>query len=295
MKSRFFILLTYFLLLNTNFSYGQFQKVEHDIVFKSKIDNPINIEVIDRGDKFSFKAFNRSFYSYQLELKISDIINLTPEYVTRTFLLMPGRNNLLTLNLKDKEKRASYKYTIKYIIGVPSKNVDFEYPYLIPVIKPFKLCSKFNDSNTYISDCFKLSKGDTIFNMRKGYVSAVPNMFHDADRISDKKSLEIVHKDGTIMIYSNINPDLLFVKPGSAVYPGQPLGIINNDLAFNVFLYMNKGNGKLKRLNINYSIDYNKTEQFSKGMINSIIHPVDIINKEMTKRELRKYNKNQLY
>jgi hypothetical protein len=148
------------------------------------------------------------------------------------------------------------------------------------------------DVNTILRDCFKINQGDTIYNMRKGDVAAVPNMYYDADRISSGKSLEIIHRDGTIMIYENIDPDQVFIKAGQTIYPGQPLGAISVDSILKVYLYMIQKDGNLKQLSIKYLVGANKVESFSKNLKNVIVkHPTEIITREMSKREIKKFEK----
>ncbi len=128
--------------------------------------------------------------------------------------------------------------------------------------------------------------------MRKGKIVAVPNMFYDADRISNNPSLEIMHKDGTIMIYENLDPNKLFVKAGSIVYPGQQLGIIDDISILEVYLYMIDTDNQIKRLNINYYVSKNKIEIFSDSFKKiRIENPNEIIIKEMSKREIKKTRK----
>ena len=67
MRIRNIILFVFLITLYINCIYGQHpNKVEQTILFSSKIDNPIKIEVLDKGDKLQFYAHNRSYYSYQL-------------------------------------------------------------------------------------------------------------------------------------------------------------------------------------------------------------------------------------
>ncbi len=284
--------------LNNICIYGQYpEKVEQISVFSSKINNPIKIEVKKKGDSFQFYARNRSFYSYRIKLDFQEIYNLIPILAYREFEVPPGTNYLFSLNLEDNDRIPNYRYSVSYSIGVPGKKVEKEYPYLIPLstYNSFKLFASIDDSNIFFKDHFKINVGDTVLSMRKGYVAAVPDMYHDADRISRHESLEIIHEDGTIMIYENIKPDSVFVEPGSTVYPAQPLGIINEELFLIVYLYMIRKDGKLEKMNINYYISEDRIELFSKNMENTAIkHPVEIITKEMTRREIKKIDKTDI-
>ncbi len=295
MKSRQLILIIVLILLNIHFSFGQYQKVEQDIYFQSKMDNPIDIDVIKQEDKYLFYANNRSFYPYRIIIHFDQLFNLLPELVNRDFVIFPGRSCLFSLFTKNKEMGSAFRYNFTSKIGIPSNNVNFEYPYLFPIGegKSVKLGCYLGDSSVYIQDCFRLHEGDTIFNMRKGDVVAVPNMFHNADRISNSQSLEIMHKDGTVMIYENIDPSHVFVNLGAKVYPGQPLGIVNGNLNLEVYLCLIQNDGRIKKMGIKYFINISRVEPFSEHFNDLIAsHPIEIVAKEMSKREIRLYLKN---
>jgi hypothetical protein len=285
------------LLLTGHFKLiAQFQKIEQSTYFQSRIDNPIKVEVFDRNGKYQFVAYNRSLYPYQLELNFKAVSNLRPSLTSGTYVLMPGRTNLITLSIVDNERSCRYDYSVKYRIGLPSENVDFDFPYLIPVNKNFELFYDFHDSTKYFIDCFKMTRGDTVFNMRKGYITAVPKMYHSTDRISNDSALEILHDDGTIMIYKNIEPDSLFVKAGQMVFPMQALGVINCKEVLELGLFMIEANGRTRNLKINYCISENSTKKFSSTLMGkTIVHPRKIITLEMTKRNKKRYQKKTLY
>ena len=129
--------------------------------------------------------------------------------------------------------------------------------------------------------------------MRKGYIAAVPDMFHEADRLSGRKSMEIIHKDNSIMIYENIDPDHVLVKPGSTVYPGQPLGLAGENPVLEVYLYEIKKDNSVEKLDIDYAVDETKTCKFKDISENlKVNHPLKIITREMTKAEIRNLKKN---
>ena len=167
MKAKQFFLIIGFVFLNISYSYGQYQTVEQYIYFKSKMDSPIAIDVINQDDKYIFYADNRSFYSYQIQIHFDQLFNLIPELVNRDFEVLPGRSCLFTLSVKNKEMKSTFAYSFSSKIGIPRGNADFEFPYLFPIGdgKPVELFYYLSDSIIYIRDCFKLNEGDTVFNM----------------------------------------------------------------------------------------------------------------------------------
>jgi hypothetical protein len=291
MNSKRLSLLIVYIFFFATCIYGQYETVEEQKFFQSRIDNPVKTEVLEQDGKYVFYAKNRSYYPYQLNISFIELKNLTPRINSRDFKIVQGRNRLFSISVKDKNSGHSYKYKIAYRIGVPSKKVDLEYPYLFPLSSNSKFDFVYYQhiENSYLIDCFKINKGDTVYNMRKGRVLAVPNMYHGADRISKNHSLEIMHKDGTIMIYENLEPNNLFIKAGTTVFPNQALGIINDNLTLDVYLYMIEKDNILKKLNINYQIEDNRIDEYSEEFKNiKIVHPIEIITKEMTKREKKR-------
>jgi hypothetical protein len=140
-----------------------------------------------------------------------------------------------------------------------------------------------------------LAKQDTIYCMRKGLIAATPDMYHNSDRISNGQSLEIIHNDGTVMVYENLNPDKVFVKPGNTIYPGEALGIINHSLDLKVNLFTTLNQNCIQNIDIYYYTGEDSTSLFSKELLNKkVTYPESIITKEMTKMELKKYKKGKL-
>jgi hypothetical protein len=76
-------------------------------------------------------------------------------------------------------------------------------PYLVPIgkNKTVEFLTTSDGGSPKISiDQFVLNIGDTVFNSRKGVVTALPYNLTEIDRIIDN-SLEIRHEDGTIAVY----------------------------------------------------------------------------------------------
>lgn len=275
--------------------YSQWVEQEQIKMFSNRVDSPIEITVSERNGQYAFYAENRSSYSFELELK-TKTVNLRPDNYSGKFVLQPGINHLVTLTRKSTDMGSNYSYTYKYGIGDPNHIPETNYSYLIPTGKgnTTKLFYSKQNNRYYMKDCFTMDEGDTVYCMRKGYVTAVPGMYHASDRIAKTNSLEICHSDGTIMIYENLNEDQILIEFGKKVYPGQPLGTVNKEKHLKVQLYSLIGDYKLRRLNIKYF--YNDTsKEFSDEM--SAFHaeyPDSLIIKEMSKRELKKFKKGKL-
>lgn len=288
-----YVLFSLFLFFRICTIFSQSNSLEHSTIFQSKVDNPITVEVFELRDKIQFYATNRSFYSYKLTVRMKDIKNLRPVFATREYKISPGKNKLMTFMVKDKEQGFQYEYSYEYSIGLPSKIVDPKFPYLIPVKEGTQLTDACPRNLIIYRDCFTLEPGDSVYSMRKGRVVATPDLFYKSDRISANRSLEIVHKDGTVMIYENLNPDSIFVRNGEIVYPATPLGIINNRLELNVNLYSIELNRGIQKQQINYILNTDTTNGFTELMKldRTVKHPKNTILSELTRREIKRLKK----
>lgn len=293
-----FKLLTLLVMINFSLAshlLGQHERVHDAIVFSTKIDNPISIETLQHDNKYDFYAKNRSFYPYRLRFEFNEFLNLTPFISKRDYILQPGRNKLFSVSVKDEKNPHTYSYKISFMIGLLCDEIDEKFPYLIPIKILDARKILYSPDQTIHANHFQLQKGDTIFCMRKGLVVAVPNMFNDADRISQTESLEIMHKDNSVLKYENIDPENTFVKAGQKVYPGQPIGLIGENSILEVQLLAFQKDNFINSIKIFYATDNLSLKEFPTDFENLIVnYPKEIVTKEMTKREIKKYNKNSL-
>lgn len=288
-----FILLTLF----SNKSFSQYTEVDQISLYSSRIDNPIKVTAEENGEKIRFYAENRSAYPYTLIMKFQNIYNLSPYVSSKTYTLRPGSNNLEVFTIRNVGETYNYSYSYSYSLGATKRKIDEYYPYLIPISTHKKIKPYTNHfSNTTYRDSFVMSKGDTLFAMRKGKITATSTMYHNNDRISNDNSLEIMHKDGTIMVIQNLPEKSLIVPRLKKVYPGQPIAILSLDADIIVSLYRFAPGNKLKSISIFYHAGKDRRIMYTKDLTTSkVIHSKNIITKEMSRRERRKYKKGKLY
>ena len=140
-----------------------------------------------------------------------------------------------------------------------------------------------------------MNYGDTVFAVRKGIVTALPGDDSRVDRVIKASSLEILHKDGTLAIYRGLDPAKNKLHRGQLVFPGQTLGNMEKNGTLILQVLANQGPSMLKGLDIFYS-DKNGEVISSKKVKNSeVFYPVEIVKKEMTDREIKKYEKGKLF
>jgi|WetSurMetagenome_2_1015567.scaffolds.fasta_scaffold19146_3 hypothetical protein len=298
MKKRF-LKLTFGLisiLTCSQSTFAQYSRVAETMLFGYRMNSPIVMDVQKSTDKVSFNVNNKSYFPYDLTIKFSDLQNLLPQVFERSLIVPPGYNNLFVLNIADKEQSIQYEYSISYSIKL-AHNPDLSFPYIIPVGsgKTVKLESIRNENGeTFLLNYFKMDKKDTVFAIRKGTVTALPDNDTEVERIVKSSSLEILHGDGTVALYRGLDPAEKFLRLGQTVYPGQPVGIMDaGTLILNVVAM--EGSSTLKMVDIYYSDQSGNL--LPSNLINGkeAFFPFDVLKRELTAKEIKKYEKRGLY
>lgn len=300
MKSASFKLFITIALLAYSISHlnGQFVKADEITMFGNRLNKPIEMDVQMNGNQVIFNAINKSYYPYEFEIKFTELQNLTPRILQRAAILYPGKNTLFTLSQEDMDQPPQYSYSIQYIMGTSNNNTDLSFPYLIPVGegKIVNLASKnVNEKILYLENHFKMKSGDTVFSVRKGMVTALPDNRTSVDRLMKNASLEIRHGDGTVAVYGGIDPESNYLKLGQVVFPGQPLGQIGTSevLILNIIAFL--GGGRMQNLDI-YFADKNEQLLSSRKILDKqVAFPEAVLKKELTKKELKKFDAGKLF
>lgn len=265
--------------------------------FSNRIGSPLEVKVEEQSNALIFNVFNKSFFSYDFKIHFSQFENLIPRISEKQMLIKRGTNRLFTLKIADNTKSAQYRYTIEYSISNQNFKPDISYPYLLPVGNNKKVKIFAQDDNgkmIYNLNHFIMDHFDTVHCIRKGIITALPDNQVEVDRVSDS-GLEVLHADGTIAVYRGIIPNSILLNPGQVVYPGQPIGLVGEPpiLVLNVCSF--QGNGKVKNLEVYYS-DNNGQLISSELILNkSFVSPINVITKEMNKRETKKYENKDLF
>ncbi len=268
---------------------AQFQKVEQ-ITWGERINAPIKIEVTRNNGKLIFSATNSSYYPYRVELEFKGQVNLSPMMSKYEQIVNPGLSRLIEFQVVRPNEGFDYTYSVKYQLGNPDDEPELKFPYLFPIAKGKTIqfhVQQSPDGLAKFRNLYSTQEGDTIFAIRKGIVTSLPNNSKQVDRFLIA-TVEILHADGTVAIYKNVDPEV-FVKHGDKVFPGQPLGIVLPGRPIDVSVFGFQKDGRI--VSIEHFFALNETELISsrkveEGMI--VDHPIEIIKKELTKRELKK-------
>jgi len=289
MNLKFIILIFLFTSL-TRGSFAQMFENQEQISFGARMNAPVTVRVEQTGNTYVFYAENKSYYPYYFEINFDRLVNLKPITANEKRVLRHGSTRILKLTIENEEDVPDYRYSISYKMGDPSKMADENHPYLIPLSsgKKFERYSiTSGNSLRYLINGFKIQSGDTIYAMRKGYIVSLPNNKLPIDKLVEG-SIEIIHEDGTVAVYKNIDNPLL--QYGD-VLPGDPIGIVNKSEFVFVGVYFFT-ESKVELVDNKFVVDENVSASFkdlTPGLI--VQHPPLILEKELTPKELKKFRK----
>jgi hypothetical protein len=295
MRIRSSIIVIILLMIKSVMVNGQGGSMEQTTIFGSRVRNAVTLDVRTDDNNIYFNVINKSYFPYTFEIKFGDFRNLSPREFFKKTTLQPGNNRLFNFKIVDPQEAPVLSYETKYYMAKSNAGEEKFSPYLIPISKnktvEFQKINNNGSTEIYLN-YFVMNTGDTVYCSRKGRVTAVPDNSNDIDRIISGNSLEIRHDDGTIAVYIGLNQ---IVKIGQDVYPGQPVGIISVSklLKFSIFEILDEG--QIKSIDILYSADDNKMIPSQNLMGVKVAHSDEVIRKEMSKKEISKYEKHSLY
>ena len=239
-----------------------------------------------------------------------------------SFTVNNPRGTLLTLRPSNKDAGIGYHFEYRFIRGALNPKIKQNIIYLLPFspgIKVKAIEAGFADEKYFgaqkpadwINYTFYSQNQDTVKACRKGLVVEVVEEFNDeisgvVEYTSKKNYLLLEHEDGTIMRYMGFKKNSIFVQPGDEVLPGSALGISaaanNNYYMVNLLLYYLKSANFEILQNATFANNQNlyktlspqflfndMTENPENGAEYISASTEEIITKEMSKKELKKY------
>lgn len=263
-----------------------------------------------QSQQVAFYADNPSYAPYTVTLKFTRLSNASnfregEEYST---VVGYGRKQITTLRPENVNSGIGFAYNYSWRKGDLDANPDTTFVYLFPLAKGksvkmnkmislggfFGIKGKRKDLTGVT---FQTTRGDTIVAARGGMVTEIRDDVEITDKThkgydATENFIEIYHEDGTFAVYKLFKKKGVFVRAGDHVIPGQPLGTIDGS---------DYGNGSHLRFSIFVpSMDYRSfmpcfhlsSEQSGKPTVGELYtseHPVDIVTKEMSKKEKKKY------
>ena len=147
----------------------------------------------------------------------------------------------LSLRAADEGYGVGYNYSWRWYLGPLDPDVDTAFVYRMPcstlrpqrVIRTVYVLDKYRKAEAEresLGFMFPLSKGDTVYAMRRGVVVEIrkPEKRFDAPRVSfttNSPNLLVEQPDGTLAWYICVDGDNVLVDVGDEVLPGTPLAL----------------------------------------------------------------------
>jgi hypothetical protein len=187
-------------------------------------------------------------------------------------------------------------YKVSYQI-LPSTNEKGDFTYIYPVGNHKNLKNYLYRTNeTTYRNMYRMKKGDTVYCMRKGILTNVIRNEGLSDRLGPEGSVEILHEDGTVMVYTGISRNPETLKRGDIIFPGQPIGIMDEDEnVLTTFLCYIQPDASVAQMNIKFPSDCFTTLFRSPDSDCIVTYPPDLIQSEMSKQEKKKYLAGKLF
>lgn len=278
------------------------------------------------GKNYILKAENTSFYPYTIQVvftKLTGASGMTTD-VPYVSVAGNGMSRLLTLRREVENIPVSFSYQSRAYKGNWKADSDSSFVYIPPVapgkkvdihiLTSLKDFFQRNRQGKRIAGlAFRMNEGDTVYAMRGGLVCDVHQRQASEAEIPGSKVyartenyVVVYHKDGSFATYKLFKNEGIFVKPGEEIEAGEPIGVIGgNHYRQGAHLRLQMS-GCFEDSDEDYAIEgraYHsfipviavnesetckpdgQTAQFESS------HPVDLIMKEMSKREKKQYLK----
>lgn len=270
----------------------------------------ITYEQTENG--YDFYAENQNQAPYLVKVTFNSISNLRPSFNPKKELTVyTGRQRIFTLKKEREHASTNFNYKYSYRKGKLPVKLNPDFTYLIPLkenrlTRTLKIAyvgemlgTKGKTPENWYGVGFTMYKADTVVAARSGEVINVIQQINQTEEhllMSKQRNLvEILHKDGTIGLYTLFKKEGVLVKEGEQVIAGQALGIIDSEhyengphLRFQVYYALAKGGyayvaPKFHVDEINQNLEFQKRYK--------VTHPKGVVEQELSKRQKKKRKK----
>lgn len=291
-------MLTFITCFSVTICFAQVNKESKLRSFFSRNVDPIHIDVNESSIGVSINIKNDSYFRYLVRITYTAVVNLrATQGQVSSYILPYGNHNVGKIGSIDQTQPSDLLVNITSQI-CPSNYENGDYTYIYPLGKGKNLKHFLHkDAQAIYLNMFHMHRHDTVFAMRKGIIVNTPKNEGRSDRIGALGSVEVLHDDGTVMVYYGTGSYFESLKRGSVVFPGQPIGVIlEDDQILSVSLFFIQPDATISSMPIHYPIDC--YSQFAKTSYQTncfVTHPPDLILRELSKPEKKKYLSGKLF
>ena len=183
-----------------------------------------------------YLLFNDFWGPVQVEIGLSEAVNVISEPALPTRLVIPGQTEMAVVGLAARDERQGFSYRFE-VASVPGPPVESPVEDLVlhppfPAGQVFPISQGFDGDKTHNSPDSQyaidivMPVGTSVLAAREGVVIDVEENFHragtDLEKFADKANhVRILHDDGTMALYAHLDLASVVVRPGGRVRAGQ--------------------------------------------------------------------------
>jgi murein DD-endopeptidase MepM/ murein hydrolase activator NlpD len=190
-----------------------------------------------------YYVFNDYYGPVQIELKLTDDINVLSEPALPERFVVQGQKEQLLVGLgaMDTQRGFQYRLNVSVIPGPPKPTPVSDLVLRTPFQpdKAYIVSQGFNGQKTHLGEDstyaidIAMPEGAPVHAVRGGIVMDVEEDFNaggtDYEKYADKANhVRVLHEDGTMALYAHLALASVIVRPGSRVQSGQMLARSGN-------------------------------------------------------------------
>jgi hypothetical protein len=252
-----------------------------------------------------FGAHNNSKTPLFMNMSFTNLENTTfKEPLPYIKKLDPGYTGLFTL-LRETEMAPQFIFDIKTFRSNPLSIVNLDFPYLIPfapgtIVKPVdvkNIAGFWGDEvpKSWKATGFTAKPGEPVYAARQGQIVEIAGATRDGDAKNWyhawTNAITLLQPDGTLITYKNVVDKDKKLELNQKIQAGQILGEVapnSSDIVLMIYHNTLKSNDLVFVIPL-FVTSPGKTEILNSALNIEVVHPVEIVGLEMTKKEQKKF------
>ena len=213
------------------------EEISFDVVYMER-EREARIKLRQEGTKHNplYYVFNDFYGPVQVELSLSDHVNVIAEPPLPARFVVPAQTEELLVGLGALDPRQSFRFRIN-VASVPGppmpeplSGLVLDWPF--PADKAYAVSQGFDGGKTHTDEESRyaidiaMPEGAPVHAARGGVVMDVEEDFNaggtDKEKYADKANhVRVLHEDGTMGLYAHLALASVVVRPGMKVRAGQ--------------------------------------------------------------------------
>jgi hypothetical protein len=220
------------------------ESVQFETVYMEREPEP-RIKMRQEGKKESpvYIVFNDFWGPVEIELKLTDAINVLTEPPLPARFVIPGQQEQTLVGLGPMDPHRGFQYRLN-MSSVPGRPISTPVKdiVILPPFAPegqFSISQGFQGEKTHLTPesefaiDIAMPVGTAIHAVRSGTVMDVEEDFNsggtDMEKFVDKANhVRILHQDGTMAVYAHLDLASVSVRPGARIRAGQKIARSGN-------------------------------------------------------------------